>query len=178
MTRKATDQLDGIAFFAAFCLFLGAVEFMIPKPIPFLRIGLANVPILLALPILPLPQLLLLILIKVLGQALIQGTLISYAFLLSLAGSFASGLVMAGVQKAFGRHISLVGTSIFGALASNLCQLLLAVYLVFGEPGWMIAPLLFGIGLASSTLLGFFAEAFRRKSRWYRGLEPLSSPGF
>jgi heptaprenyl diphosphate synthase len=167
---RATDRLDRIAVFAALCLFLGAVEYMIPKPVPFLRLGLANLPILLALGILPLPHLLILILLKVLGQALIQGTLFSYAFLLSFCGSFGGGLVMAAAHRLLGGHISLVGVSILGALAGNTCQLLLAVYLVFGAAGWMIAPLLYGIGLASSAVLGLASETFRTRSRWIRRL--------
>lgn len=143
---------------------------MIPKPVPFLRLGLANAPILLALGILPLPHLLLLILLKIVGQALVQGTLFSYAFLLSFLGSFSSGLVMTIAHQLLGRHITLVGISILGALASNTTQLLLAVFLVFGRPGWMIAPFLFAVGLVSSTLLGLATETFRRSSRWIRSL--------
>jgi len=172
--RRAIDRFDRIAVLAALCLFLGAVEYMIPKPVPFLRLGLANLPVLLALGVLPLPHLLLLILLKVLGQALIQGALFSYAFLLSFCGSFASGLVMAAAHRLLGSHISLVGVSILGALASNTCQLLLAVCLVFGGAGWMIAPLLYGIGLASSTVLGLAAETFWSRSRWVRQLRTAS----
>ena len=37
------------ALAAAICLFLAGIEYMIPRPLPFLRIGLANLPLLLAL---------------------------------------------------------------------------------------------------------------------------------
>ena len=173
LTHEVTEKLNLVSFLAALCLFLGAIEYMLPKPVPFLRLGLANLPILLALSLLNTPYLLLLILLKVLAQALIQGTLFSYTLLLSFSGSFASGLVMLAAHRLFGRAITLVGISIFGAMASNLCQLFLAVYLIFGKSGWMIAPVLLGIGLASSTLLGLFAEAFNRISRWIK--ERLSS---
>ena len=45
-----------IAILGAFCLFLSAIEYMIPKPMPFMRIGLTNVPLLLALDIFPFPE--------------------------------------------------------------------------------------------------------------------------
>lgn len=38
-----------VAFFAALCLFLVAVEYAIPKPLPFLRLGLTNLPVILSL---------------------------------------------------------------------------------------------------------------------------------
>ena len=111
-TPTATDDQKRIAFFAACCLLFSTIEWLIPKPVPFLRIGLANLPILLALRILPWPHLLLLILLKVLGQALLHGSLFSYVFLFSLAGSLAGGLVMLASSRVAGRRISLIGISI------------------------------------------------------------------
>ena len=42
-----------VALAAAVCLFLASIEYVIPKPLPFLRIGLANLPLLLALDLFP-----------------------------------------------------------------------------------------------------------------------------
>ena len=167
-----TDDFKLTAFLAACCLFLSTVEFAIPKPIPFMRIGLANIPVLLALSTLPTRRLLLLILLKVLGQATIQGSIFSYVFLFSLAGSLSSGILMMLCSRLLGKRISLIGISVMGALASNLTQILIAVLLLFGESGWLIAPPLLAIGLISSSLLGVFAEEFRARSRWFKDLRP------
>ena len=35
-----------IAFFSALCFFLSAVEYAVPKPLPFFNFGFANLPIL------------------------------------------------------------------------------------------------------------------------------------
>ena len=64
-----------IALLGAFCLFLSTIEYVIPKPLPFMRIGIANLPLMLALDIFPFRTFLVLTGIKVLGQALITGTL-------------------------------------------------------------------------------------------------------
>jgi heptaprenyl diphosphate synthase len=159
--------LEQVALLAAFALFLSTIEYMIPKPLPFLRLGLANLPILIGLFLLNAPHLLLLVLLKVLGQGLVNGTLFSYIFLFSLFGSYAAALAMIGVKTAFGRTISAVGISIFGALASNCTQLLLARLFVVGEGAWLIAPPFLGVGLASSLALGIFAREFMRKSNWF-----------
>ena len=50
------------AFFAALCLFLSAIEYVIPKPLPFMRLGLANMPIVLALYVLKRKELCVLVL--------------------------------------------------------------------------------------------------------------------
>jgi len=84
--KKPQDLIPygrNLALLGAFCLFLSAVEYMIPKPLPFMRIGLANLPLMLALDIFPLYAFLILVCVKVLGQALITGTLFSYFFIFS-----------------------------------------------------------------------------------------------
>ena len=155
-----------VALAAAIWLFLASIEYMIPKPLPFLRIGLANLPLLLALDLFPVSHFFILLAIKILGQSLIQGTLFSFTFLLSLSGSLASGLVMLGARHLLKGAVSLIGISILGALSSNLLQLTLARYLVFGPSAWMIAPPFLLVGLISSSILGYLAEVYRQRSTW------------
>jgi heptaprenyl diphosphate synthase len=163
-----------LALMGAFCLFLSAVEYMIPKPLPFLRIGLANLPLMLALDIFPLRSFLILICIKVFGQALITGTLFSYIFLFSLAGTFLSALLMYFLRRTFGsrtlgqQRITFVGVGTAGAVVSNLSQLALAYVFIFGENVRYIAPPFLAAGLVTGIILGVFCEAFTRKSKWYR----------
>ncbi len=155
-----------VAFLGALCLFLSTIEYLIPKPIPFLRVGIANLPILLSLDLLPVPSLLLLVVLKVLGQGLIGGTLFSYVFLFSAAGSFASLFAMLLVRRLLGRRISLVGVGVLGALFSNTAQIVLARLLIFGEGAWLIAPPFLALGTVTAALLGVFAERFAARSRW------------
>ena len=179
MARKSTisptKRSDLVAFMGALCLFLSAIEYMIPKPIPFLRVGIANVPILLCLDLLPVPSLLLVVVLKVLGQGLIGGTLISYVFLFSAVGSFASAFSMLLVRRLFMRRISLVGVGVLGALFSNIMQILLARLLIFGEGAWLIAPPFLALGTVTATLLGLFAERFAARSRWLASVRQTAS---
>ena len=155
-----------VALAAAICLFLASIEYMIPKPLPFLRIGLANLPLLRALGLFPVSHFFILLGIKILGQSLIQGPLFSFTFLLSLSGSLASGLIMLAARRLFKGASTLVGISILGALSSNLMQLTLARYLVFGRSAWMIAPPFLLVGLISSSILGYLAEVYKQRSTW------------
>ncbi|TXT42531.1 MAG: putative heptaprenyl diphosphate synthase component I [Spirochaetes bacterium] len=172
MTRQPTenrfaDKADVTALLGAFCLFLSAVEYMLPKPMPFMRLGIANLPILLAVDILPFSWFLVLVLVKVVGMSVISGSLFSFIALFSLIGTLTAALVMWAARKAAGRHISQIGVSILGALTSNAAQILIARYLVFGQAAWLIAPLFLVMGLATGTGLGIFAEHFAFRSRWY-----------
>lgn len=165
-TRSISERTHLIALLAAFCLFLSLIEYLIPKPVPFMRIGLANVPVLVSLLICRPREVLLVIFLKVLGQGLVNGTLFSYIFLFSAAGSFASGLVMLGAYVAFRRYLSLVGVCMLGALASNLVQILMAREIVFGRSALLIGPPFLLMGAVSGFALGYFADTFVRKSSW------------
>lgn len=155
-------------------MFLSTIELMIPKPVPFLRVGIANLPILLGLEILSPAETLLVVVLKVLGQGLVGGTLISYVFLFSAAGSFASALAMMGIKALLRTRISLLGTSVTGALAGNVTQVVLARLLIFGQGAWLIAPPFLALGTVTSALLGIFAERFSRMSVWMRKMRESS----
>jgi heptaprenyl diphosphate synthase len=150
------------------CFFLSALEYLIPKPLPFLRLGIANLPLLLALDMLPFASFVLLGALKITGQALITGTLFSYVFLFSLAGTGISALLMYALRRGLGKaRISFVGISAAGALASNGVQLVLAYFLVFGKGVVYLAAPVLALGTVSGSLLGLWCEVFVRRSRWY-----------
>ena len=168
-----------LLFFSALCLFLSMVEYAIPKPLPFLRLGLANLPILLAFSKLKIKEVALLVVIKTLVQGLISGTLFSYVFLFSAAGSSAATLSMGLLYYGCIRNrkhplVSLVGMSVAGALGNNGAQLLVARYLIFGTAARYIAPVLLCSGLVTGLLLGLFAQKFVSISRWYKSLEAVA----
>jgi heptaprenyl diphosphate synthase len=175
MTETMSMRLPGknnsanrtIALLGAFCLFLSAVEYMIPKPLPFMRIGIANLPLMIALDILPFPQFLILAVIKIFGQSLISGTLFSYVFLFSLTGTLLSAISMYTLRRLLGRHISFTGIGVFGAMVSNLSQLALARVFLFRDSVMYIAPPFLAAWLLSGLAVGIFCEMFIQSSRWY-----------
>jgi len=169
MQLLGNDTRKNIAMLGALCLFLSVIEYMIPKPLPFLRIGLANLPLMLALDIFPLSSFLILVCIKVAGQGLITGTLFSYVFLFSLTGTFLSALMMFLLRRIFGKErITFIGIGTAGAFISNISQLALAYFFIFKESVIFITPVFLIIGLITGVLLGVFCELFAGKSQWYK----------
>jgi heptaprenyl diphosphate synthase len=173
-----------IALLGAFCLFLSSIEYMIPKPLPFMRIGIANLPLMPALDIFTgngesrggrkisflfrgFTGFFLLVLIKILGQALITGTLFSYVFLFSFTGTVISAFAMFFIRRLFGNHIGFIGIGTAGAMLSNMSQLFLASFFVFGKSFVYIAPPFLTAGLITGVSLGAFCEYFTAKSKWY-----------
>jgi heptaprenyl diphosphate synthase len=165
-----------LALLGSFCLFLSGIEYLIPKPLPFMRIGLANLPLLLALDLFSFKEFFLLALLKVLGQGIIGGTLFSWVFLFSLAGTFASAAVMYALRAVLGKkYVGFVGIGCAGAWASNSVQLVLARFLVFGPAVLRyLTPPFLASGLVTGIALGLIAEYFCRHSRWYAQEETLT----
>ncbi|MCF7944065.1 MAG: Gx transporter family protein [Spirochaetia bacterium] len=162
----AKFRLETIALLGALALFLSTVEYMVPKPVPFMRLGLANLAVMIGLSFLNNREYLLLIVLKVVGQGLVHGTVFSYIFLFSLAGSTASGIVMLLLFRLVNRHVSFVGISIAGGISSNLIQILLARLILFGESAWLIAPPFLILGFFSSLFLGILVQRFYKQSEW------------
>jgi heptaprenyl diphosphate synthase len=162
----AQDKASIVAFLGAFCLFLSAVEYTIPKPLPFMRLGLANLPILIGAAFLDFPALIALALVKALGMGIVSGALFSYVMLFSLAGGLSAAVVMWLSLRLPRRLLSSIGASVAAALVSNAVQLVLARFLIFHEAALLTAPPFLAMGLITGFLLGVFAERFRERSAW------------
>lgn len=149
-------------------MFLSMIEYAIPKPIPFMRLGIANMGIMLSLYVLPIRQVLFLTLIKVFLQALISGTFFSYIFIFSFIGSFSSVFAMLFCKYIFKSKISFLGICLSGALANNLSQILLSYLMIFKSSTSFIAPILLISGFISSIVLGTLTQKFVSGSSWYK----------
>lgn len=163
---NSPDRRERIAVLGGLCLFLSVVEFMIPKPVPFMRIGIANIPILVALALFDDRDVWLLALLKIAGQGIVNGTLFSYIILFSGAGTITSVAVMLAVRRLSRGLMSLVGISVLGALAGNLVQVFLATIIIFGDAALLIAPPFLAVGVVSGTVIGLFSDSFVARSRW------------
>jgi heptaprenyl diphosphate synthase len=157
-----------LALLGSLCFFLSALEYLIPKPLPFMRIGLANMPLLLALDLFSPGDFFLLALLKILGQGIIGGMIFSHVFLFSLVGTLCSALVMFGLRRLLGKNLlGFAGLGCAGAVASNCAQLLLARYLIFGPALRYLAAPFLASGLVTGIGLGLICEYFCRHSAWY-----------
>ncbi|MCL2295004.1 MAG: Gx transporter family protein [Spirochaetes bacterium] len=167
-TPSLFKSRETLALLAACCIFLAMIEYIIPKPILFIRYGIANIPIMVSLKIFSPRMTMALVFLKIIGQGIITGTLFSYIFLFSLSGSLASGIAMIIIYRICKDKISMVGVSITGAFASNTVQLIIAKYLIFGKAAILMAPPVLIIGIVTSLFTGIFAELFISKSQWLK----------
>lgn len=168
MFRLSLKDKTALPYFAGLCFFLSLIDVLVPKPVPFFRLGLANIALMLSLDVLSSGAFFLLLLLKVLGQAMLSGTMFSYIIIFSFVGTFSSGTLMYLLNFLRRKNIiSFLGISMLGALASNTAQFFIARFAIFGEGAYLILPLLFLISMFSSFVIGVFANSFYRSSLWY-----------
>ena len=105
-----------IAYLASLTLLFSYGELFIPRFIPFFRLGLGNIAILLAFTLSPL-EFLILTFIKAISSCLVSGTLFTPFFLISVSQSVVSGFLMYLLVKLFrggllGVHLELNGEGV------------------------------------------------------------------
>ena len=136
---------------------LFVLESLAPRPVPWLRLGLGNLPVLVALLLDGFGAALCVSLAKILLGGLFSGALGGPATVLALGASLASLAAMALVRRLAPRLFSPVGLSIVGAVVHQVTQLALAARFV-GHLGVLaLLPLSLLAGLASGACTGLLA---------------------
>ncbi len=159
---KSKKQLY-LAFFTAFAVTAYIFEAVIPKPLPFVRIGLANIAVLLLIAdgfaVLGFAVSLL----KIVIGGFFIGTLFTLVSLISLGGSICAVAVMIIAYKTK-TGLSLIGVSILGAIVHNLAQLIvLRLIMIQSDSVYRFIPILLIIGLVSGSITGFVSLLLRKK---------------
>ncbi len=145
-----------IAILSAYALGLHGFESLLPSPIPWLRLGLANIITITTLFLYGTGAAVTVTLIRVVLGSLFAGTFPGPAFILSLGGGLASALVMGSIFSVAPRLFSAIGLSIIGALFHNLVQLVIAYFLFIQkiEAVLLITPLMVLLGTLTGTANG------------------------
>lgn len=149
-----------IAYLGALTLLFSYAETILPRIVPFFRLGLGNIVILLAFD-LNFPSFLLLTIIKALTSSLMSGTLFSPFFLISLAQSMTSGLAMYALalanSKTKNKLVSLYGISILGSTVSAFVQIFLSSLYLGNGTNALLGPMLI-FSLFSGIFTAFFSQ--------------------
>lgn len=148
-----------ISFLATMAIFLAIAESAVPKPLPWMRLGLANAITLYAFSTMRVREALIIVIARVLAASLLVGTFLSIGFVLSLTGALTSFAVMCFFYSTCRRWISLIGISVLGAVTSNASQLFIVNTLfVNSRLSYYFLPFLFLFALAGGTISGLFGR--------------------
>ncbi len=152
--KTSNEKILILSAYSIMAVLLFLVESIIPKPLPFMRIGLANVFILLILVQIDFFSALVVTLTKVIIGNLFSGLLFTPLILFSLVSSVISLLVMFAFYKSK-ISLSFIGVSITGALTHLLTQLVLGYFLfIHTSRIFAIIPIILLIGLIGGLITG------------------------
>ncbi len=155
--HDGTRRLARVGLLVALAGAVQAIESLVPTPMPWFRLGVANAFILLAFHAWGFRAGAGVALGKVLVGGLLAGRLLSPALLLSLGGTSAAAVVMAfGVRLL--PCLGFVGVSALGAQCHALAQLSLAALLLRTPAVWSLAPLLGTLSVAAGAITGIIAH--------------------
>lgn len=162
------QSLNRIAFlsvFTAASITIFVIESLFPTPIPGIRLGLANIFILLALIFFGLKEAFLIGILKSITGSLILGRLFAPAFIFSLSGTVLSTFAMWIILKSK-LPFSLLGVSILGAEVHTIVQLLLATTIFLPNVSFFyISPIFILSSIITGSLTGFLAYLVYSKTK-------------
>ncbi len=151
-----------LAYLCALTLLFSYTEMILPRIVPFFRLGFANTVILIALDI-DFGSFIALSILKAAAASLMGGTLFSPFFLISLAQSVLSALVMRLLYKLISKKLlSLYGISIAGSATSALVQIGLASLYIGKGTFSLLGPMLI-FNTISGALTAFLCKKLQIK---------------
>lgn len=154
-----------MAMLAGIASTLFYLENLLPNPIPWIRLGVANIVILLTLKWWGVKEAMTVMFIKVMLGSLLTGKLMNPVFILSMSGGITSTLVM-GFFMRYGRKIfTIIGVSIIGAIVHNTAQLIVA-YLLYVRHMQLfsIIPFFLLTSMIAGMVIGFLAFLIHQKT--------------
>lgn len=166
MISSAADQgdLDRIrrqtllALFTAMAIVVHTFEILLPAPVPWMRLGLANILTVVVLVRYGGRAAWSLTLTRIVVGSLLLGRLFGPGFWLALAGGCVATLVMVQARRLARERLSPVGLSVLGAAGHATGQLLIAWLLLIRNPAiWQIFPFFLLSALAAGVLTGWIA---------------------
>ncbi|WP_297596319.1 Gx transporter family protein [uncultured Cetobacterium sp.] len=169
MTDKRRRYLTAFVLLA---LYLSLIETLIPKPFPWMKLGLANIAIIIALEKFDEKMAIEILFLRVFIQGMMLGTLFSPSFIISLISGGASTLLTILLFRCR-KNLSLIAICIAGAFIHNATQLVVVYFLLFRNISIMSRSIFIFIwgflfmGCISGFITGIICE--RLKLRRERG---------
>jgi heptaprenyl diphosphate synthase len=148
-----------LALFAALAVALHTLEALLPSPLPWFRLGLANILTLVALFLYGNRAAWTVALARIGIGSLVLGQLFTPGFFLSLSGGIIATALMTATHSLCGRRIGPIGISAMGAAGHALGQLLVAwLILVRHDALWHIFPLFLLFAVGTGVINGVVAD--------------------
>ncbi|MFZ5515534.1 MAG: Gx transporter family protein [Candidatus Zhuqueibacterota bacterium] len=168
-TRDAGNlRLTHISLLVGLGLILFLFESLIPRPLPWLKPGLAHIATLLALFLIGNWAAVWVVVFRVIIGSLLLGSLFNPAFALALGGGTAAAGIMILSKRYFFNAFSIYGISILGAFIHNIAQLALAnVLFVRRVEIFYLVPFMALTSIITGFIVAFAANLILAKAHLF-----------
>ena len=164
LKKQQIHDQNQLSWLIAWACVFQMLEWMLPTPLPGVRLGLANIMTLLALLQFGLPGALITAVVRVVLSGLLLGTFLTPTFILSFSAALLSALTMGAVGYLQQRKIincSIWGVSLVGAVCHNLTQLGLVYMLFIHQQALLnLTPWLIISGLLMGSITAYVSAIF------------------
>ena len=160
--NKSLKRWMIIAMLMAMATVLSYLESFIPVFIPGVKLGLANVIILIMLYEFKFYEAGIVDLLRILVVALIRGTLMTPTFLMSLSGGILSYIVMLIFSRI--KVFSPIGVSVLGSISHSIGQIIVVIIIINLDAVLYYLPFILVLSLATGILSGFITKEYLKRS--------------
>lgn len=157
-------------------LYLSLVESLIPKPFPWMKLGLANLTTLIAFIKFDRKMAVEVFVLRVVTQSIMLGTFLTPSFVISFLSGLVSVLIMIMLFK-YKKYLSVISISISSAVMHNLTQLIIVYFLLFKgidlntRSVYLFIIMFLIMGIFSGGIVGYIAYRYVEKEEKFGGLE-------
>lgn len=157
-----TKRLALIAMLLAMAIVLNMLESFIPVFIPGVKLGLANIIILIMLYEFSAKEALVVNLSRIVLVAVIRGGIFTPTFLMSLSGGVLSFVIMLLFSKI--KVFSTIGVSVLGAVSHSIGQIIMAIIILGTGAVVSYLPFIMILSLITGIFSGTVALAYLKRS--------------
>lgn len=160
----STKKIATFGVFVALAFIFSYIESLIPFhfAVPGMKLGLANIVVLVALYQLGAKEAFVLSIIRVVLVGFTFGNM--YSLIYSLAGGLLSYVMMLLVKKT--KFFSIVGVSVVGALSHNIGQILVAMCVLETKALITYLPALMVMGAVTGVIIGILGSEIVKRVRF------------
>lgn len=162
-------RLAVIAMLMAMAIVLSILESFIPVFIPGVKLGLANVIILIMLYEFKIKEAFLVDILRIVIVGILRGTLLSPTFVMSISGGMLSFIIMLLFSRI--KVFSVIGVSVLGSISHCMGQIIAAIFLLSSQAVVYYLPFIALLSCATGIICGIITKLYLKRSITKRFIE-------
>lgn len=160
--NRSTKRITLIAMLLAMAIVLNILESFIPVFVPGVKLGFANIIILIMLYEFKAKEAFVVDVARIFLVGLLRGSLLTPTFLMSLSGGMVSFFIMFGFSRM--KFFSVIGVSVLGSVSHCLGQIVMAMLLLGTSAVIYYLPWIALLSICTGVFSGILTKTYLKRS--------------